>query len=134
MKISTLSRPRIHFTKNHEWIDFNGTVGFVGISAFRLSGIGSIDSIRWCRPAGVIEKGTLVAEILAGDFILPVCAPVKCKFLGRNQGLGSGLNLILESPQDKGWLFFIAPSVFGKQNDTLLTPEDYQKLIRVNTF
>lgn len=109
-------------------------MGFVGISAFRLSGIGSIDSIRWCRPAGVIEKGTLVAEILAGDFILPVCAPVKCKFLGRNQGLGSGLNLILESPQDKGWLFFIAPSVFGKQNETLLTPEDYQKLIRVNTF
>jgi glycine cleavage system H protein len=129
MSISIISRPRITFTNTHEWIDINGTVGFVGISAHRLKGIINIINIKWHNFKGTIEKGTLVAEIHTADQIIPILAPLTCKFLGQNQQLSANPNLVIESPQDKGWLFFVMPLKFQSQN-ALLTPEKYQKLIR----
>lgn len=129
MKKSTVSRPRINFTPNHEWIDVNGSVGFVGVSAFRLKQINHIISVKWFNPKGIIDRGTLVAEIHTADEIIPIFAPIPCKYLGQNQQLSGNLNLILESPQDKGWVFFVTPLKFHNQAP-LLSPENYQKLIR----
>jgi len=129
MKISVISRPRMQFTHDHEWIDFNGTVGFVGASIFKLKGIEKVDNIKWYNRKGTIEKGTLIAEIRSDDNVIPIHAPVKCKFLGQNQKLNDNLNLILESPQDNGWMFFITPSKF-LNNDPLLSMEEYQQFIR----
>jgi len=127
MKISTTSRPRMHFTSDHEWIDYNGTVGFVGISAFKLKGIKKIDGIKWHRQRGTVNKGLLVAELHAEDYTIPIHAPVSCVILGPNPKLAGQLNLILESPQDNGWVFFITPLNFGNP-EPLLSREEYQKL------
>lgn len=129
MQISIISRPRINFTNSHEWIDINGTVGFVGISAHRLKGIKNIINIKWYNFKGTVEKGALVAEIHTSDDIIPILAPLTCKFLGQNQQLSANPNLVIESPQDKGWLFFVMPLKFQNQ-EPLLTLEKYQKLIR----
>lgn len=129
MKISTVSRPGINFTSNHEWIDFNGTVGFVGISAHKLKGIKDIVDIKWYNPKGTVQKGAIIAEIHTTDQIIPVHAPLNCKYLGRNQKLSGNLNLILESPQDSGWVFFVTPLKIYN-HEPLLSPDSYQKLIR----
>lgn len=119
----------MHFTSDHEWIDINGTVGFVGVSAFKLKGIKKIDSIKWSRYKGPIEQGALIAEIHSEDYIIPIHAPVTCKFLGANNQLDGNLDLILQSPQDRGWVFFVTP-LRALNQVQLLAPEDYQKLIR----
>jgi glycine cleavage system H protein len=129
MKISTISRPRMHFTSEHEWVDYNGTVGFVGVSAFKLKGIKKIDSIKWHRQRGTVNKGILVAELHAEDYHIPIHAPVSCVILGSNPKLTTCPDLILESPQDNGWVFFITPLRFNNQ-EPLLSPEEYQKLTR----
>lgn len=129
MKVSTISRPRINFTISHEWIDINGTVGFIGVSAHKLKKVENIIDIKWYNYKGIIEKGVLVAEIHSVDRIIPVHAPLNCKFLGRNPKLAGNLNLILESPQDNGWVFFATPLKFYSQ-EPLLSPENYQKLVQ----
>lgn len=131
MNISTNIRPRIHFTKDHEWVDFNGTVGFVGVSAFKLSGIRKIDRIQWAKHKGTFERGALVASIISGDKEILVHAPVTCKLLGPNAKLQENPNLIIQSPEDQGWIFFITPLKFqDKSMDELLQPSDYKKIIR----
>lgn len=131
MNISTNTRPRIHFTKDHEWVDFNGTVGFVGVSAFKLSGISKIDRIQWSKHKGTFERGTLVASIIAGENEILVHAPVTCKVLGPNSKLQGNFELMLKSPEDQGWLFFITPLKFqDKSMDQLLQPDDYKKIIK----
>jgi glycine cleavage system H protein len=119
----------MQFTDDHEWIDLNGTVGFVGVSAFKLTGLKKIDKIIWHTRKGTIESGTLIAEIRAGEYSIPVHAPVSCKFLGPNPKLDDNLNLIIESPQDKGWVFFVTPLKFSNRGP-LLSRDDYQKRIR----
>jgi glycine cleavage system H protein len=128
MKISTVSRPGMTFTDDHAWIDYNGSVGFVGVSAFKLQGILKIDAIKWYNRKGMLERGTLIAEIHAAGAIIPICTPVNCKFLGPNEKLRANPDLILESPQDRGWVFFISPLKFNNKQP-LLSPEDYKKLV-----
>lgn len=132
MKISTISRPRMGFAASHEWIDINGTVGFIGVSAHRLLHIDNIVDIKWSSIKGVITKGMLIAEIYTADQVIPVHAPLDCKFLGRNPKLAGNLNLVIESPHDKGWVLFVSPLKFGSQNP-LLSLESYEKLMRNNT-
>lgn len=129
MKITANTRPRMHFTYDHEWIDYNGTVAFVGVSAFKLKGLKNIDKIKWHKYKGTIEKGTLIAELHSEDYIIPIHTPVTCKFLGPNPKLEGNLNLILTSPQDGGWVFFITPVKFSAQ-EPLLSPDDYKKHIK----
>ncbi len=45
----------MQFTPEHEWMDVNGTVGFVGISAWKLKGIKEIDDIKWRHLRGQIS-------------------------------------------------------------------------------
>lgn len=112
-------------------MDFNGTVGFVGVSAFKLSGISKIDRIQWSKHKGTFERGTLVASIIAGENEILVHAPVTCKVLGPNSKLQGNFELMLKSPEDQGWLFFITPLKFqDKSMDQLLQPDDYKKIIK----
>jgi glycine cleavage system H protein len=126
MKLSTISRPRINFTQSHEWIAWNGSVGFVGVSAYRLKEVKKITDIKYFPSKSTVERGTLIAEIHTAEEIIPVLAPVACKFLGQNQQLKQNPNLIIESPQDNGWVFFVSPVKFGTQ-ESLLSPEAYKK-------
>ena len=100
------------------------------ISAFKLKGIKKIDGIKWHRQRGTVNKGLLVAELHSEDYTIPIHAPVSCVILGPNPKLTGQLDLILESPQDNGWVFFITPLKFGAP-EPLLSPEEYQKLTRV---
>jgi len=124
MRVKSISRSRIHFTKEHEWIDFNGTVGFVGLSAFKLLNIKNISKLTWHYNKGTIEMGSLIAKVYSEDEIISVHAPVSCKFLGVNQKLTNNLNLVIQSPQDQGWLFFITPTKLNEK-ECLMVPGDY---------
>jgi glycine cleavage system H protein len=124
MKVKSISRSQIHFTNEHEWIDFNGTVAFVGLSAFRLLDIKNISKITWHHKKGSLEKGSVIANVYSDKEIIEVHAPVSCKFLGINQKLANNFKLIIQSPQDQGWLFFITPTKL-KEKECLKAPLNY---------
>lgn len=127
MRTSIISRPKIHFTNDHEWVDCNGRAGFIGVSCYKLKGIRKIDYIKWHRQWGTVSRGVLVAEIHTEDRKIPVYAPVSCIILGSNPKLAGSLELVLESPQNDGWLFSIT-TLGLDDKELLLSAEEYQKL------
>ena len=104
----------------------------MGVSAFRLQGAGEVRSIRWVCRKGNIRQDELVAEIETDNGWIPVYAPVCCKFLGVNNQLAGNQALILESPQDRGWLFFASPLKSPGQL-ALLSPDEYRKFTQAQT-
>ena len=125
MKIKSISRSQIHFTNEHEWVDFNSTVAFVGPSAFGLLHIKDISKITWHHKKGSLEKGSLIAMLYSNEEVISVHAPVSCRFLGVNQKLINNLKLVLQNPQDQGWLFFIAPTRIKEKEDLMIPPDYY---------
>ena len=43
----------LYFTKDHEWIDFQGSVAYVGISYFKLIGFKEIQELIFIDPTGL---------------------------------------------------------------------------------
>ena len=116
----------LYFTKDHEWIDFQGSVAYVGISHFKLTGFKEIQQVIFNDLTGFKQKGESIAAIKYNDYQVEVTMPVDGKMVKVNTDLLYGnQNLLLNHAETIGWVALIAPSQPFERNDLLL-PKQYQ--------
>ncbi len=116
----------LYYTKDHEWIDFQGSVAYVGISHFKLTGFKEIQQVIFNDPTGFKQKGESIAAIKYNDYQVEVTMPVDGKMVKVNTDLLYGnQNLLLNHAETIGWVALIAPSQPFERNDLLL-PKQYQ--------
>ncbi|MBS1918171.1 MAG: hypothetical protein JST87_18015 [Bacteroidetes bacterium] len=117
----------LYYTNDHEWIDFQGAVAFVGICRFKLTGFRKIQKIQCCEPS-IIQRDKIIARIFSNEFEIKVHMPVAGKILTFNDIFHDDQNLdqLLRYPEDTGWLFKIAPLQPYERKD-LLSPALYAK-------
>ena len=117
----------LYYTKDHEWIDFHGTVAYTGICHFKLLGFKEIHQIRFEEPSGFKKKGELIATITYNDYQVEAHMPVDGKVIRVNDDLQSGdRSSLLKHAENRGWLALIVPSQpYGRED--LLLPKQYQR-------
>jgi glycine cleavage system H protein len=116
----------LYYTSDYEWIDFQGTVAYVGICAFKLIGIKEIQKIIFNEPLGFKKKDEVIATIYYNDYRIKVHMPVDGKILQINEIVSSSQkNIILQEPEANGWIALIVP-VRPYDRDGLLLPKQYQ--------
>ena len=116
----------MYYTKDHEWIDFQGSVAYVGISHFKLTGFKEIQQVIFNDLTGFKQKGESIAAIKYNDYQVEVTMPVDGKMVKVNTDLLYGnQNLLLNHAETIGWVALIAPSQPFERNDLLL-PKQYQ--------
>ena len=124
MNMERTTRKDLYFTKDHEWIDFRGTVAYTGICSFKLLGFKEIHQVIFHEPSGFKDKGEIIATIHYKDYQVKVHMPVECKIIEINNELLSGNNnLLLASPESSGWIAKIAPYQPYDRKDLLLLKE-----------
>jgi len=122
-------RRDLYFTDGHEWIDFQGSVAYIGVSSFKLKGIKEIHKVFVTENLGSKKRGERIATIQFEDYQVPVHIPVDGKVISFNDLiLGNQKNLILEEPENHGWVALIVPSVLYERKG-LLHPEEYKRFI-----
>jgi glycine cleavage system H protein len=47
METPNLIKRNIYYTNDHEWIDFQGSVAYIGVCRFKLSGFKEIHMIKF---------------------------------------------------------------------------------------
>ena len=116
----------LYYTKDHEWIDFQDSVAYVGISHFKLTGFKEIQQVIFNDLTGFKQKGESIAAIKYNDYQVEVTMPVDGKMVKVNTDLLYGnQNLLLNHAETIGWVALIAPSQPFERNDLLL-PKQYQ--------
>ena len=119
----------LYYTDDHDWIDFQGSVAYVGVGRFKLKGIKEIHKVDVSVNAGLQRKGERIATIRFEDHQIPVHIPVDGKVIIFNDLLlGSQYNVILEEPENNGWIALIVPNELYERKG-LLHPEEYKRLI-----
>jgi glycine cleavage system H protein len=114
------------YTSDHEWIDFQGTVAYVGICDFKLTGFKEIHSLNFSSTPGFMKKGELIAIITYKDYGVEVHMPVDGKLVQVNEELSEGkMNTLLQNAESSGWLAKIIPAQPYERNGLLL-PKQYQ--------
>ena len=114
----------LYYTKDHEWIDFQGSVAYVGISHFKLTGFKEIQQVIFNDLTGFKQKGDSIAAIKYNDYQVEVTMPVDGKMVKVNTDLLYGnQNLLLNHAETIGWVALIAPSQPFDRNDLILAKQ-----------
>ncbi|MBP6686215.1 MAG: hypothetical protein KA160_00050 [Lacibacter sp.] len=116
----------VYFTNDHEWIDFQGAVAYIGVCRFKLTGFRTVESLNIQQPGFFLQKGEVVATISYKEYSITVCMPVAGKLLQINDDLLNGNeNILLSDAENNGWIGLIVPAQPYERND-LLPPKKYR--------
>jgi len=116
----------LFYTNDHEWIDFQGSVAYVGVCSFKLTGIKEIHQVIFSENTDLIDQGEAIASIQYDDYRILVHMPVVGKIISFNDVLLSGdKRILLQQPEDNGWIALIVPDQH-KERTGLQSPEDYK--------
>lgn len=101
----------LYFTRDHEWIDFQGSVAYVGICNFKLTGFKQIQAIHFNEEQGFKKKGEVIATIESADYKIEAHMPVEGKVLQLNEKLVSGdPAMLLDCAESSAWVALIVPA------------------------
>src|SRR5665647_3544739 len=103
----------LYYTWDYEWIDFRGSVAFVGICPFKLTGIKEIQKIEFSKESDSKKVGEVIASIFYDDYKIDVHMPVSGKILSINHAILTGYeNIVLLEPESRGFiaLLYTSPS------------------------
>lgn len=126
MNIKQSTKKNQYYTKDHEWIDFQGTVAYTGICKFKLTGFKQIQEIKFIEPSGFKKQGEVIASVKYNDYLIEAHMPVDGKVLHINDKLVSGNpNILLDCAESSAWIALIAPTLPHERKELLL-PKQYQ--------
>ena len=115
----------LKYTKDHEWISADGTIGITEYAQGELGDVVFVDidpnlkEIKYGESFGTIEAVKTVSELFG---------PCSGKVTEINKDLGDNPELVNSDPYGKGWMIKI--NISNKSElDNLLNSEAYRKLI-----
>lgn len=107
----TIIKRNLYFTYDHEWIDFQGSVAYIGICNFKLTGFKSIHKMEWLESSGLVKQDAPLAKFTYNDYAVILHMPVDGKLMQLNEPLiNSSADSLLLSLNNEPWLALIAPA------------------------
>ena len=122
----------LYYTNHHDWIDFQGSVAYIGAAMIKVIEAPSLFKLEYVDNKGFARQGDVVARLESDGTTIPVHMPVDGKIISINDMLAEGNHqLLLDQPENKGWLALIAPTR-PYERAGLLQPEQYRQFVRQN--
>jgi len=125
MKTGQQATKDLYYTKDHEWVDFQGTIAYTGICAFKLTGFKDVQQIVFSQGTGFKRQGELIASIRYNDYTIDAHMPVDGHIMRVNTELLSNHRLLLQHPERNGWIALIRPAL-PYERKGLMLPEQYR--------
>ena len=118
----------IRFTKDHEWVQLDGAIATVGITAHAQEALGDLVFVELPEPGREVTADEAVAVVESVKAASDVYAPLAGKVTEVNAHLVEDPALANRDPAGAGWFFKIDladPAAF----DTLLDQSAYDALV-----
>lgn len=98
------------YTKDHEWIRFEGDVAVIGITDHAQNALGDVVFVDLPEPGREVTAGEAVAVVESVKAASDVYAPIAGRVTEVNSGLVDEPALINSEPTGAGWFFKITPA------------------------
>ncbi len=115
----------LKYTKDHEWIKVEGSVGIIGITDFAQGELGDIVYVDINPELTELTAGESFGTIEAVKTVSDLYAPASGKVLELNKKLNDEPQLVNTDPYGEGWLIKIELSDASQVN-ALLDAVSYQ--------
>ena len=118
----------LKYTKDHEWIQIEGTIATIGITDFAQGELGDIVYVDVDTLDDTVQEGEIFGSVEAVKTVSDLFMPLTGEVIAFNEALEDDPELVNSDPYNKGWMIKIEISDNSQISD-LLDAEAYKKLI-----
>ena len=93
----------MRFTKDHEWVELDGDVATVGITAYAAEQLGDVVFVETPEAGKSVSKGDGFAVVESVTAASDVYSPVSGEVVEGNAALGSSPETVNADPEGAGW-------------------------------
>jgi len=115
------------YTKEHEWINVEGTTAKIGITDYAQNSLGDIVFVELPKVGSTLEKDKVFGSVESVKSVSDLFAPASGTVTGVNEGLTTAPEKI-NTDAHAAWILTLELSDPG-QIATLLSAADYEKFI-----
>ena len=116
----------MRFTKDHEWVELEGDVATVGVTAYAAAQLGDIVFVELPDEGDRVASKEAFGTIEAVKAVNELFAPVTGEVVEVNLELDSNPQLVNSEPYDGGWMIRIRLEN-PEELKALLSAADYEK-------
>ncbi len=116
----------LRFTKTHEWIAPDGTVGISDHAQHEITDVVFVELPKAGRAVKAEESCCVVESVKAA---FDIYAPVAGSVSAVNETVAKSPALVNQSPYDNGWLFKLQMAN-AADRDKLMTHAQYQEFVK----
>jgi glycine cleavage system H protein len=117
----------LQYTKDHEWVKFEGDIAIIGITEFAQKELGDIVYIEVETIGETFNEGDVFGTVEAVKTVSDLFMPVTGEITELNEALEASPELVNESPYEEGWM--IKVKLTGERPTNLMSHEAYAELI-----
>jgi glycine cleavage system H protein len=100
----------LRFSKDHEWVRFDGDVATIGISDHAQTALGDVVFVDLPEIGREVTAGEACAVVESVKAASDIYAPIAGRIVEVNAGLADNPGLVNAAPTADGWFFRIEPS------------------------
>ena len=93
----------MHFSKDHEWVEVEGDVATIGITAYAAEQLGDVVFVELPDAGKSIAVGEALAVVESVKAASDVYAPVSGEVIAANGLLSDTPETVNEAPEKSGW-------------------------------
>ena len=108
-----------YYTRDHEWIDVDGTTATVGITDYAQGQLGDVVFVELPAPGQQVAAGKEAAVVESVKAASEVYAPVAGDVVEVNEALADDPALVNRDPQGEGWFVKLRIENQGDLDDLL---------------
>lgn len=117
----------LRYTKDHEWVEIEGTTAKVGITAFAQGELGDIVFVEVPETGKTVRAGDTLGTIESVKAVSEIYAPLSGKVIEGNSALLDAPETVNRDPFGAGWLAKIEIASPGEVQG-LLDADAYDRL------
>lgn len=122
------------YTKTHEWVQVQGTVGSVGITDYAQSSLGDIVFVELPKVGDALEAGKIFGSVESVKAVNDLYAPVSGVVTEINQALNDAPETI-NSDANETWIYKFELADAGELSSlgTLIDADTYEQFVSEET-
>ncbi len=121
--------PELLYTKEHEWIRVDESVGLIGITDHAQRELGDIVYVELPKVGDHVTAKEAFGTVESVKAVSDLYSPVTGEVIGVNSKLQNNPELLNADPQGEAWLIRVQLSD-RSETDKLMTAEEYEAYVR----
>ena len=119
-----------YYTEDHVWVEIRGDEATIGISQYAVDELGDIEYIELPLEDEDIIVGDDIGLLESNTESMSIYAPLSGTIVAVNDELENEPSLLIESPEEKGWICKI-DNIDDSELADMMDEVTYKKHLRV---